>query len=257
MQVAPARIHSSAVIDPDAELAGSVTVGPNVVVEADVVVGEETHLLPGSIVHRGSRIGARCRIGPYAVVGGEPMDTSFKGEPSRAVLSDEVTLREFVTVHRATGEVAETRIGAGSLVMSYAHVSHNVQVGNHCVLTTHTQLGGHAEVEDYAVLGAGALLHQFCRVGRFAMFGAGSGANRDILPFSLARGNPARHYRLNRVGLKRRGITDERYATLEHAVRAFRRRDWTRLEELAQHSEDVRYMLEFRAASRRGLSSFF
>lgn len=250
------RVHASASVSPHAQLADTVVVGPNAVVEADVAVEDGVELLAGTVLHSGSRIGPGCRLGPYAVVGGEPMDTAFRGETSYAVLEAGVVLREFATVHRATGDLAETRIGAKTLVMTSGHVSHNVQVGQSCVLTTSVQLGGHAQVEDYAVLGAGALLHQFCRIGAYAMYGAGSAANRDVLPFSMARGNPARHYRLNRVGLARRGVSGERYRTLERAIRAFRRRDWTALEALAEVSNDVRLMLEFRESSKRGLCSF-
>jgi len=141
-------------------------------------------------------------------------------------------------------------------VMSYAHVSHNARVGKSCVLTTQVQLGGHTQIGDYAVLGSAAILHQGCRVGAYAMYGAGSASNRDILPFSMARGNPARHYRLNRVGLERRGVTGERYRQLERAIRALRRRDRALLEDLAQRSSDVQAMLTFSASSIRGLCAF-
>ena len=254
--VLPTRIHKSAVIDPGADLAPDVVVGPFVVVEEDVTVGRGTHLLPGTVLARGARVGAGCRLGPYATVGGEPMDTRFRGEASYAVLEDGVVLRDFASVHRATGEGEETRVGEETLLMSYVHVSHNARVGRGCVLTTHVQLGGHCEVGDHAVLGASALLHQFCRVGAYAMFGAGSASNKDILPFSMARGNPARHYRLNRVGLTRRGVTGERYASLEHALRALRSRDAARMDELARESDDVRLTLEFCATSRRGVARF-
>ena len=257
--VLSSRIHPSAVIDPSADLAPDVVVGPFVVIEADVTVGRGTRLLPGTVLQRGARVGAGCRLGPYATVGGEPMDTRFGGEPSTAVLEDGVVMRDFASVHRATGEGEETRVGEGTLMMSYAHVSHNARVGRGCVLTTHVQLGGHCEVGDYAVLGASALLHQFCRVGAYAMFGAGSASNKDILPFSMARGNPARHYRLNRVGLTRRGVTGERYARLEHALRTLRHRsarDGSPLDTLASESDDVRLLLEFCATSRRGVARF-
>ncbi len=254
--VLPSRIHSSAVIDPGAHLAPDVVIEPFVIIEENVTVGRGTHLLPGTVLARGARVGADCRLGPYATVGGEPMDTRFKGEPSYAVLDDGVVMRDFASVHRATGEGEETHVGEGTLLMSYAHVSHNARVGRGCVLTTHVQLGGHCEVGDYAVLGASALLHQFCRVGAYAMFGAGSASNKDILPFSMARGNPARHYRLNRVGLTRRGVTGERYARLERALRALRYRNAVRLAELALESDDVRLMLEFCATSRRGVARF-
>ena len=251
-----ATVHPSAVVAKSADLGEGVVVGPFVVIEADVRVGAGAVIETGCVLHSGSRIGAECRLGPYAVVGGSPMDTAFYGEPSFAVLGERVTLREFVTVHRASGAGGETKVGADTLVMSSVHVSHNVRVGRECVLTTQVQLGGHVQVGDYAVLGSTAIVHQHSRIGAYAMVGAGSAVNRDVLPYSMARGDPARHYRLNRVGLTRRGVSGERYRNLERAVRAFRHRDWTHLEELALLSNDVQQMLEFRNASQRGLSSF-
>jgi UDP-N-acetylglucosamine acyltransferase len=254
--VSPARVHPSAYVHPDARLAPDVVLGPGVVVEADVEVGTGSEVLAGTVLHGGSRVGARCRLGPYAVVGGVPMDSHFDGEASLAVLGDDVTLREFATVHRATGAGARTTVGTGSLLMSYVHVSHNCTVGRGCVLTTAVQLGGHSQIGDHAVLGSGALIHQFCRIGEYAMFGAASAANMDVLPFTMARGNPARHYRLNRVGLLRHGIDGERYRALEQAVRALRQRDRARLDELARTSADVRRLLEFADASERGVARF-
>ncbi|MEM7735213.1 MAG: acyl-ACP--UDP-N-acetylglucosamine O-acyltransferase [Deinococcota bacterium] len=250
-------IHPSAVIHPDAQIADDVSVHPFVVVGADVVVAEGTVLLPGTVLEDGARIGPNCRIGPYATIGGVPMDTAFQGERSFAILDEGVTVREFASIHRATGEGTCTRVGTGTLVMSYVHVSHNVTVGQHCTLTSTTQLAGHCSIGDYAFLGAGAMLHQYCRVGAYAMFGATSGAGQDILPFTLARGAPAKHASLNRVGLKRRGIEGERYHVIEQAFRAFRKRDKARLAELAELSEDVRMMLEFADTSTRGICKFY
>ena len=220
------------------------------------MVEDEVELLAGTLLHGGSRIARGCRLGPYAVVGGTPMDTGFKGEESYTILESNVVLREFATVHRASGEGAETRVGANTLVMSYAHVSHNVRVGKEVTLTTSVQLGGHCQVGDYAFVGSTAILHQFCRIGAYAMYGAGSASNQDILPFSMARGNPAKHYRLNKIGLERRGITGERYKTIERANRAFRKRDWQTLETLATTSDDAKLMLEFKESSKRGLCAF-
>lgn len=250
------QVASSAVVHPGARLEDGVVVGPGVVIERDVVVGGDTVLLPGTVLQSGARVGRACRLGPYAVVGGEPMDTRFRGEPSTAVLEDRVVVRDFATVHRATGEHQETRVGAGTLLMSYAHVSHNDRIGAGCVLTTAVQLGGHVEVGDRAVLGSNALVHQFARVGAYAMLGAASATNTDVLPFAMARGNPARHYRLNGIGLKRNGFDQERYRVLEHAIRALRRRDLTTLEGLASEHDDVRALLQFVRTSRRGIARF-
>ena len=251
-----AQVHATAVVDPAARLASDVQVGPNVVVEADVVVDAGTVLLPGTVLSSGSRVGARCRLGPYATVGGPPMDRDFAGEASYAVLEDDVQLRDFVSVHRATGEGSETRIGAGTLVMSYAHVTHNVQVGRDAVLTNLVQLGGHARIGERAVLGAGAMVHQFARIGAYAMVAATSGVNRDILPYALARGNFAEHYRLNAVGLRRNGIDGERYRALEQALRALRRKDDAAFGRLADAWPEVETMRAFRDGSRRGLARF-
>jgi UDP-N-acetylglucosamine acyltransferase len=251
-----ARVHASAVVDPAARLAADVVVGPHVVVEGDVEVGPGTVLEAGTVLLDGSRVGARCRLGPHAVVGGRPMDKDHAGEASRAVLEDGVEARDFATVHRATGAGAETRVGAGALLMCYVHVSHNVRVGAGAVLTNLTQLGGHVEVGEHAVLGGAATVHQYVRVGAYAMLGAASYANRDVLPFALARGNPARHYRLNAVGLRRNGIAGQRYRVLERALRALRHGDGAALAELADASADVARLAAFHDASRRGVAGF-
>jgi UDP-N-acetylglucosamine acyltransferase len=250
-------IHPAAVIHPDARLADRVEVHPYVVIGADVSVDEGTVLLPGTVLEEGARIGKHCRVGPYATVGGVPMDSNFAGEKSVVVLEDHVTVREFASIHRATGEGAETRVGSGTLVMSYVHVSHNVHVGKGCTLTSKAQLAGHCQVGDYAFVGAAAMMHQYGRVGCYAMFGALSGAGQDILPYCLARGYPAKHASLNRVGLLRHGIDGERYANIKRAFRAFRKRDKTRLAELAELSTDVAMMLEFARASTRGILKFY
>jgi UDP-N-acetylglucosamine acyltransferase len=249
-------IHPSAVIHPTAQIADSITIEPFVVIEANVVVGKGTTLKTGTVLRSGSRVGEHCTLGPYAVVGGEPMDSRFKGEESFAVLENNVTLRELATVHRATGEGNETRVRENTLLMCYVHVSHNAQVGKHCTLTNNAQLAGHTQVGNYAVLGAAGMMHQFTRIGDYAMLGAASGIGQDVLPFSLARGEPAKHFRLNKVGLERKGITGERYKILEKAIRAFRRREWDLLNELATQSEDVKEMLLFKEASKRGICSF-
>jgi UDP-N-acetylglucosamine acyltransferase len=250
------RVHPAAHVDPRAELGDDVEVRPGAVVEAGVRVGAGSVVDVGTVLHAGTEVGARCRLGPYAVLGGRPMDTTFRGEPSAVRLGDEVDVREFSTIHRATGEGAATCVGSGSLIMAYVHVSHNVQVGERCVLTNTVQLGGHVVVEDEAVLGANALVHQHCRIGRGAMFGAASGTNKDVLPFTMARGSPARHYRLNRVGLLRRGVTGERYRAIEAALRAFRHHDHDALEALAREHPDVAVMVDFAAASGRGVARF-
>ncbi len=249
-------MHPTAQIDPQAQIGAEVEIGPFVVIEADVTVGAGSRLLTGTLLQRGSRVGADCVLGPYAVLGSLPMDSAFRGEDSLVELGDRVQVRDFATIHRASGEGAATMIGADTLIMSSVHVSHNVRVGEGAVVTSGSQLGGHSSVGDFAVLGASAHLHQFVRVGTMAMIGAMSGLNRDALPFSLMHGVFAEHYGLNRIGLKRRGISGERFRMIEQAYRALRRREHDRFSELALGSDDVRLMQEFLATGSRGLSRF-
>jgi UDP-N-acetylglucosamine acyltransferase len=255
MAPAPA-VHPSAVIDPRARLADGVRVEPFVVIEGDVDVAEGAVVRTGSVLLDGTSVGAGARVGPYAVVGGTPMDSHFRGEPSGVDIGAGADLREHVTVHRATGEGERTRIGDGVLLMTGVHVSHNGVVGAGAILTNLVQLGGHVEVGAEAVLGAGVLVHQWVRIGRWAMLGAASGFNRDVLPFAMARGNPARHFRLNAVGLRRRGVAGERYQALEQALRAVRRRDHDALDELAARWPEVGELRAFMAATRRGWLRF-
>lgn len=251
-----ASVHDSATVHPAARLGDGVLIGPGVVIEADVVVGDDAKVMTGSVLHEGSRIGAGASVGPYAIVSSRPTDTRYRGEATLTEIGEGADLREFVTVQRATGEGQATRVGKGVLVMAGAHVSHNCLVGDGAVLTNLALLGGHVEVGAGAVLGAGAMVHQWCRVGRLAMFGAASATNVDILPFALARGNPARHYRLNGVGLRRHGVEGERYRAIEDGMRCLRRRDRPGLATLAASWPEVAELLEFATASKRGVARF-
>jgi len=249
-------IHSSAIVSDKAVIAKNVTIGPYVVIEDDVVIGENSQILAGSILQSGARLGKNCYVGPYASIATIPMDSHFNNEPSLAIIGDNVQIRNYVTVSRASGENKATVIADKAMIMPNVHVAHNCQIGKEVVIVSGAKLGGHVEVDDYAFLSANTLVHQFCRIGKYAITSAASGVNRDVLPFSMAFGHQAKHYRLNRVGLERRGIVGERYKLIEKAIRAFRRRDWQYLEDLAAISDDVRYMLEYKQSSQRGLLSF-
>lgn len=249
-------IHESAVVHPDAILSAGVTIGPFVVIEADVVVGAGSRIEVGTVLHSGTRVGSDCLLGAYAVLGGTPSDHAFRGEASLLVVEDEVEVREFSTVHRATGEGAETRVGRGSLLMPYTHVAHNARLGEHCVLTNNCQLGGYTVIGERAVLSSSVEVHQFVRIGAYAMVRGKSGVAQDILPFCVASGMPARHYRLNQVGLERGGFDKERYRLLEKGVRALRHKNMDSFEALVAESADVQQLKDFIDTSERGVARF-
>jgi UDP-N-acetylglucosamine acyltransferase len=256
---APVSIHPTAMVDPNASLEPGVTVGPYCIVEDHVSIGSGTVLEAGTIVRRYTTIGRENRFGPYAVLGGEPMDLKYTGEVSYLEIGDRNVFKEFVTVNRGTaGGGSLTRIGSDNLLMVYVHVTHDCIIGNHVIIPNGMQMAGHVTVGDYVTFGASVSVHQFCRIGAYAMVGMSSKIARDVLPYSLADGNPVRHYSLNTIGLRRRGVRGEDYRLLGEALRCVR--TGTSLEgfdEAAKTSEHLALFLEFvRASSTRGLSGF-
>jgi UDP-N-acetylglucosamine acyltransferase len=258
----PARaevvVHPTAVVDKEAELEPGVSVGPYCVIEGGVRVGAGTEVRAASQILRGTTLGRENRIGPSAIIGGEPMDLKFKGEASYLEIGDRNVIREFSTVHRATGEGEVTRIGHDNFIMAYVHITHNCIVGNHTIIPNAAQVAGHVVIEDHVTFGATVGVHQFCRIGAHAMVGMNSKVTRDILPYSLADGHPAQHYLLNAVGLRRRGIRGEEYALLGEAGPGDPCRGVARA--LPRAGEDHRHLahlLEFVSLpSPRGLSGF-
>jgi UDP-N-acetylglucosamine acyltransferase len=228
------KIHPSAVIDPRAELAAGVEVGPYCVVGAGVRVGEGTRLVAHVVLEGPLAIGARNVIHPFAVIGGAPQHkrAAEAGAPSSATVGDDNVIREHVTVHRGTrhrtghqGADARdgdgvTRVGSSNLLMVGCHVAHDVAVGSHVTIANGVQLAGHSVVEDHATFGGLSGLAQFVRVGESAFVAAGAMCEKDVPPFVIVQGDRARVRALNKVGLRRRGVPEASIAALERAYRA-------------------------------------
>jgi UDP-N-acetylglucosamine acyltransferase len=212
-------VHPSAIVDPAAELASDVTVGPFAVIEADVRVGEGSRIGAHAVLQAGARLGRRVQVSPHAVLAGLPQDLGFGGEPSTASIGDDTVVREYVSVHRSSKPGGETRIGRGCLLMALSHVGHDCQIGDAAILTSYAGLSGHIQVGERAVIGGQAGLHQHVRVGRLAMVAGKSRVVKDVPPFVIAEGNPCRVRGLNLVGLRRADLDPE---TRERLKRAFR-----------------------------------
>jgi UDP-N-acetylglucosamine acyltransferase len=216
-----ARIHSTAVIDPSAELADGVRVGPLCYVGPGVRIDEDTELVAQATVLGPSRIGKRNRIHPHATIGGVPQDRSYEGEPTRLVVGDDNQFRESVTVHRGTtrgGGV--TRIGSGCLLMVGAHVAHDCSIGDNVTLANATRLGGHVAVETRVVTGGHVAVAPFARIGEIAFAAGGALIEQSVPPFVIVSGDRARVRGLNSVGLSRAGIPAESCDALDRAYRA-------------------------------------
>lgn len=200
------QIHPQAIVDPNAELAEGVVIGPGAVVGPGVRIGAKTWIGPHVVLDGRLTIGVSNRIFPGACLGQEPQDLKYRGAPTEVVIGDHNTIRECVTINRATEEGEVTRIGDHNLLMAYCHLGHNCLLGNGIVMSNGIQVAGHVEIEDRAVIGGCLGIHQFVHIGGLAMVGGMTRVDRDVPPYCLVEGHPGRVRGLNRVGLRRRGL---------------------------------------------------
>jgi UDP-N-acetylglucosamine acyltransferase len=220
MGAAP-NVHPTALVDPRAEVDPSVRIGPYCVVGAGVVIGAGTRLVSHVVVEGPTAIGQGNTIHPFAVVGGEPQHkrAGKVPGPTRLVMGDANVLREHVTLHRGT-DGGTTSVGSHNLLMVGCHVAHDVTLGSHVTIANGVQLAGHAVVGDHATFGGLAGIAQRVRVGESAFVAAGAMVEREVPPFVIVQGDRARVRALNKVGLRRRGVSEESIAALERAFRA-------------------------------------
>ena len=251
-------IHPTAVVSPRARIASDARLGPYVVIEDDVVIGEGCEIASHAVIKQFTTLGKRNRIAEHAVLGGLPQDVKFKNEPSRLVIGDDNLIREGATLHRASGEGGETRIGSRNFLMIGVHIAHNCQIGDDNIFANEVALAGHITVEDHVFLSNNVGAHQFVRMGRYAMVGGKSKIVQDVLPFFTTDGNPPRVRGLNSVGLRRAGFTADERAALKRAYRILFRSGLS-LEEALQEmgrlgDAHVEHLINFIRESRRGFS---
>jgi UDP-N-acetylglucosamine acyltransferase len=255
-------VHPSAIIDPTARIANSADIGPFCIIGPDVEIGARTRLMANIFVEGPTTIGEDNLFYPYTTVGVAPQDLKYNGERSETRIGDRNRFREFITIHRGTeGGGMLTRIGSDNLLMAYAHVAHDVLIGDHTVLANAVTCGGHVVIGDWAVIGASTGLHQFCRVGRHSMIGGYSVVTQDVMPFSTTVGERVtKVFGANATGLKRRGFETEAVDALHKAFRILTRSGLNTSQAVEQiRSEisgvpEVDELLEFIATSERGVT---
>ena len=255
------NVHPTAIIDPQARVPASCTVGPYCVIGPDVELGENCHLVSHVTLEGPTRIGFDNGFFPFCSIGMAPQDLSYRGEPTRLEIGDHNQIREFVTINRGTAKGhGVTRIGSHTLIMAYSHVAHDCIIGDHVILANAATLGGHVTVEDWATVGALCPVHHFVRVGAYAFIGGGTTITRDVLPFSKTAAERGTHaYGINAVGLERRGFSKERIRKIHHAYKlllASKLNTSQALEKLKSESsrgEDVDMLIRFIESSERGV----
>lgn len=255
------KIHPTAVIDPKARIAHNCDIGPYCVIGPDVELGGHCKLIANVVMEGPTKIGAHNKFYPGAVIGMQPQDVTYAGEPTRLEIGDHNEIRECVTINRGTVKGGGiTRVGNHTLIMAYTHVAHDCQIGDHVILANAATLGGHIIVEEWATVGALCPVHHFVRIGAYSFIGGGTTITRDVLPFSkTAAARDTHAYGLNAVGLERRGFSRERIRKIHHAYKlllASKLNTSQALEKLkaeADRGEDIDRLIQFIESSERGV----
>ncbi len=252
----PNSIHPTAIVSHRAELGENNVVGPFAIVEDDVVLGNGNEIAAHVVLKSGSRFGNNNRVYEHAVIGGIPQDIGYKPMRSFVEIGNDNVLRESVTIHRASKVEQSTVLGNNIFMMNLAHIGHDCKLGNNVVIAPCTGIGGHVHIDDRAFLSGGVMVHQFVRIGRFAMIGGNCKVTQDVLPFVMLDGLPGRVRGLNRVGLKRNGFSREDILGIKQAYRLIFRSGLP-LQDIitglrAQGGEHITRLADFIASSKRG-----
>lgn len=259
------RIHPTAIIAPEAELAEDVTVGAYSIVGPGVRIGAGTQVGPHCIIDGHTTIGRDNVFYRFCSIGGMPQDKKYNGEPTKLEIGDGNMVREYVTINTGTAQdVGVTRVGNDNWIMAYVHIAHDCQVASHTVIANNVQLAGHIHIDDWAILGGSTAVHQFVRIGAHCMIGGTSSIRQDIPPYVIGAGDPFRPVGVNSEGLSRRGFSLESISALKEAYKILYRRN-LKIEEAAEQisalqaqkpeSRDaLQVMVDFLNASTRGIA---
>lgn len=251
-------IHPSAVIDSKAQIDPSATIGPYAIIGPNVNIGARSVIGAHAVVEH-THMGSDNQIFPGSSVGTAPQDLKYAGELTLLVMGDKNTVREGVTLNRGTAAHGETRIGSGCLFMACSHVAHDCLVGDGVILANCVALAGHVHAGDYSVFGGFAGIHQYVRIGRFCMIGAGSMVPKDIPSFCTCQGDRATLRGLNLLGMRRAGLSRDAVKSIKNAYKTLFLSGMTQEEAMAQikgaaQSPEVMDLLQFVESSKRGVT---
>jgi UDP-N-acetylglucosamine acyltransferase len=257
----PIFIHPTAVVDPSAELGVDVEIGPLCYVGSGVRLGDRTRLHHHASVEGNTVLGEACEVFPYACIGGKTQDLKFKGGNPGVRVGARNVFREYFTVHAATNDGEFTTLGDDNTFLAYGHIAHDCVLGSHIVMSNAVSIAGHVTIEDHVTVGGVSGVHQFCRIGAYAMVSAYAKVVQDVAPYFIADGQPAAIRAINKIGLERRGFSTEQLERVKAVHRILFRDGLNRsqaLEKLAAHENaatpEFERMLAFARVSERGLA---
>ena len=253
------QISPLAYVDPSARLGDGNQVGPFCFIDKGVEIGNNNVLMNNVSIHYGARIGSGNTFFPGCSISTLPQDLKFKGEDTVAIIGDNNSIRENVTISRGTASKGQTVVGSNNLLMENMHVAHDCVVGSGVIIGNSTKLAGEVVIDDNAIISAVVLVHQFCRIGGYVMIQGGCRTPKDIPPFIMAGREPTIYCGINLVGLRRRGFSNE---TIEHIHNAYRiiyqsglnvTNALLKVEEELEMTPEIRYIVDFIRSSKRGI----
>lgn len=223
-----ASIHPQAIVEDGAVIGKNVKIGPWSYIAANVTIGDDCDISSHVVINGPTKIGKGNRIFQFASIGEDCQDLKYAGEPTELIIGDNNTFRENCTIHRGTiQDNSLTQIGSNNLFMAYTHVAHDCIVGDHCILANGASIAGHVHVGSHAILGGMSGVHQFCHIGEHCFIAANSLVLKDIPPYVMASGQPAKPFGLNSEGLKRRGFDKELILNIKRAYKVIYRQGLT------------------------------
>ena len=253
-------IHPTAIVDPSAQLAEDVQVGPYSIIGANVEIGSGSIVESHVVIKGPTVIGANNHIFQFSTIGDSTPDLKYRGEDTRCVIGDNNVFREGVTIHRGTvQDRAETTIGNHNLIMAYAHIGHDSLLGDHVIMVNNSSLAGHVQIGDWVILSGYSLVHQFCKIGPHAFAGMATGIGKDVPAYVTVTGMPAEAKTINTEGLRRRGFSDHAISQLRRAFKIIYRQGLTldlavqRLETMLNDTPEVQVLIDSIKASERGI----
>lgn len=253
-------IHSTAIISETATIADDVEVGPYSIIGDHVEIDSGTRIDSHVVVNGPTKIGKDNHIYQFASIGDDPQDKKYADEPTRLIVGDRNTIREFCTISRGTTQdLGETIIGDDNWIMAYCHIAHDCVVGNKTIMANNATLAGHVHLGDWAICGGFSGAHQFCRVGAHAFLGMYSGVNRDVPAYTVVSGQPAIPKGINSEGLKRRDFSADQIRNIKNAYRLLYRKGLKlaeaieQIEALVDEQQELLPFLESLRSSERGI----
>ena len=254
-------IHSTALVHPTASINESVEIGAYSIVEKNVTIGAGTVIKEHAVIRENTTLGDDNIVYQFATIGEAPQDLKFRNENTTCTIGDNNIFREYCSIHRGTKDgISDPLIGSNNLFMAYTHVAHDCVIKDNCILSNAASLAGHVKLESYVSLGGFTLVHQYCHIGQYAFSGLGTVISQDVTPFTLVAGNHAKAYKINSIGLKRKGFDSKAISSLEKCFKLFVKSTKTKTEreKIFSQSELVNRhtteFMDFISQSDRGIT---